>query len=308
MKNINAKLYHLSKRYNIDLPFYKHFFISKNELKMKYDNIKSLSLTILNDCNLSCAYCDNFIPLRKKIFYETLDNFEKNLIQLKIFCNKIDFIFLVGGEPFLHPNIEQICIILRKYYPDSILGIHTNGCLLTNTISDNILDILAQLNITLSISVYPILSNDDRKIIYNRCDKHNIICHFRNKDTFSFTGLSTKKNHINNYYNKCQYAGFDNKGQRVVYRCTQLNPNGDLYFCALPANIHRLNEYFSLNYEVIENEDYINIYRIKNKNEILKLYNNATPFCRYCNEINKETKPWITSEKKLSEWVVMPKI
>ena len=303
MESVSTRIYNLSRQYNIELPFYKHCLIKRDKLNFTYDNIQSISIPILNNCNLFCAYCDNFIPLRKEIWYEESDNFERNISQLKNICDKIKFIFIIGGEPFLHPNIVELCTILRKYYSDITIGIHTNGFPLLDIINDKILYNLSKLNIAIHVSVYPIMSKEKQKIIRKRCAKYNIICHFIIKNVFIFAGLLDKKNNDTNYHGKCIYTGFDNTGKRLSYRCTQLNSNGDLYFCALPANIHRLNEYFNLNYEVIENKDYVNIYKIKTEKEIIQLYNNDIDFCKYCGNNNKEVKPWRRSKKDISEWV-----
>jgi len=43
---------------------------------------------------------------------------------------EIDIIVLFGGEPMIHPNIVEICQLVRKYYPTATLRLITNGYLL----------------------------------------------------------------------------------------------------------------------------------------------------------------------------------
>ena len=82
----------------------------------------------------------------------------------------------------------------------------------------------------------------------------------------------------------------------------QLNDNGDLFSCIVPANIDIINEYFDCNFIPIEWEDYINIYKVDTVDEIIEMNNKKKiPFCEYC--LQKTIQRWGNSSKDEKEWI-----
>src|SRR5437870_4035297 len=75
-------------------------------------------------CNLSCTYCNEYDDFSKPVPTETI-------------CHRIDrladlgtaIITMSGGEPLLHPDLDQILAHVRKR--KMIAGLITNGYLLT---------------------------------------------------------------------------------------------------------------------------------------------------------------------------------
>lgn len=89
--------------------------------------LKHLSIAITSKCNLNCSYCYKSINekqalvLDKKIIFKFIDNI------LKYYPNKIKTIQLIGGEPLIHPDINEIIeYILDKKI---LVRISTNGTL-----------------------------------------------------------------------------------------------------------------------------------------------------------------------------------
>lgn len=304
--DIYDKIYNISQRCKLDIKFYKNFIINKNQLQQKYSDIQSIYFHIIDNCNLLCANCSNYAPLVRHSWRDNIDNFNKLIKQLKIICPDLTYLVIGGGEPFLHPDIIKFCGVLRKYYPSSRIIINTNGLLLCNSdnINDKILPDLSILNVAIGISVYPILHDSDKNVIEKRCKKYKVIYHFMPREHFFNIQLDKEKVH-NNSYRTCIWAGFDDFGNRKTFRCVQLSSNGNFYFCGITANIHLLNQYYNLKYELIENEDYINIYELKNNKELIEKYNNKIPFCSYCTPRNTDTniREWKLSEKQMSEWI-----
>ncbi len=93
------------------------------------ENKKSLNIILTYLCNNNCKYC--FAPKLKfnidipEAFFMSIENFSFIMDYLK--KNKIRDVRLLGGEPFLHPEIEKIFneIIDRKYFKH--ITIFTNG-------------------------------------------------------------------------------------------------------------------------------------------------------------------------------------
>lgn len=75
-------------------------------------------------CNLSCGYCNEFDDHSKPVPLETM---RKRIDRLASFGTTI--MTLSGGEPLLHPELEEIVRHIRKH--GAIAGLITNGYLLT---------------------------------------------------------------------------------------------------------------------------------------------------------------------------------
>jgi MoaA/NifB/PqqE/SkfB family radical SAM enzyme len=75
-------------------------------------------------CNLSCEYCNEYDDFSKPVPLETVYRRLDKLAELgtSIIC-------VSGGEPLLHPELDQILARIRKL--GSICGLITNGYLLT---------------------------------------------------------------------------------------------------------------------------------------------------------------------------------
>jgi len=85
-------------------------------------------IEVNNICPLFCAYCTRYIRhLRQdQRFNIELDTFRKAVLSLEGFPGRIG---LIGGEPTLHPQFEDICLILRDELKIARekLGLWTSG-------------------------------------------------------------------------------------------------------------------------------------------------------------------------------------
>ena len=75
-------------------------------------------------CNLACKYCNEFDDFSKPIPLETMKRRIDDLARLGT-----SVVTLSGGEPLLHPELDEIIAHMRKY--SIIAGMITNGYLLT---------------------------------------------------------------------------------------------------------------------------------------------------------------------------------
>jgi len=62
---------------------------------------------------------------------------------------------VMGGEPLLHPELKQILISARVYFPDTLIQLVTNGLLLLRQ-DEEFWQICRENNITLVNTRYPI--------------------------------------------------------------------------------------------------------------------------------------------------------
>lgn len=81
-------------------------------------------------CNISCAGCISVSDIKRpgiEPFQSLVDGINKwkNILNPMI-------ITVFGGEPCLHPKLQEICAELRQAWPTSLIRLITNGYLLDN--------------------------------------------------------------------------------------------------------------------------------------------------------------------------------
>ena len=80
-------------------------------------------------CNLNCAYCEDFGARRNETNQRPLP-LEQVMHILRVIRSGVDSLMLTGGEPFTHPQIDQIALSAKKELKFSELTIISNGFLL----------------------------------------------------------------------------------------------------------------------------------------------------------------------------------
>lgn len=291
---------------------YKNKEISESFL---FDNefvLKNIYLHILDECNLNCAYCDNFSPLvdSNNKYVMNPNNLEKTFKRLKHLTKHIPFISIGGGEPLLHPDLLKILQILRNIYNKSIITLQTNGILLYNKQFYNPVFIkqLSDLDIDVRVTLYPISKTHEKILLslkeYYSTLNARLCLHYRERMVHLKISTHKQLQKTNNFYN-CDLAGYiDN--EKDTLRCNQINENGDLFFCTLFANIRILENYFNIKFDVKDglDGDYVNIFDIDDINKLIYPLNNRCPFCDYCIDTSyKRKEPWKLSKRKKYEWI-----
>lgn len=100
------------------------------ELQMIFKGLVSTDHPVLahlipiRRCNLSCAYCNEYDDFSKPVPTETMLGRVDRLAELGT-----TIITLSGGEPLLHPDLDEIIAHIRRR--GTIAGLITNGYLLT---------------------------------------------------------------------------------------------------------------------------------------------------------------------------------
>ena len=119
---------------------------------------------IVLGCNLRCHGCSRYSPWRKG-FVPT----EKIVQWFETWHQKIhvDNFRLLGGEPFLHPDLESVLLESRRIWNDSTLEIITNGMLIHQA-SQSVVDALKRAGIKVIISEHSDAPLSREKIIVAR--------------------------------------------------------------------------------------------------------------------------------------------
>jgi hypothetical protein len=273
----------------IFLRSYRAKLKNKNDLKQR--NLLQFEVHLADHCNLNCKSCYHFSPLVEENFME-INDFKCDCEKLgKLTNGRIKFIRFMGGEPLLHKQIIEFLDIGRENFPEGELIIVTNGILLPKQ-SETFWENCHKNNIEIQVSNYPI--KIDRKKINILAKKHKVRVYY----------VGGKRKII------WRAMKLDISGQQNVKEnfglCSQSNicihlKKGKLFTCPTTAYINYWNKFFDKNLLITKN-DYIDIYKVVNINEILRFLSNPIPFCRYCNIKEEKNIEWGISKMKIQEW------
>ena len=273
--------------------------------KRKKMPILSFGIDLVDHCILNCKHCDHFAPIASKYFLD-ISTLEKDFQKLSELTNKkIGECKFLGGEPLLHPEITNAIAIFRKHFPPPPVQsnpLYNQGFILTNGLllpkmPKEFWECCSANQMTLKITKYPI--DLDYNAIEQKCVDENVKILYSGKTgtvlkTLYYIplDLSGKQNHKNSFF-MCSHSNSS---------CTAFR-DGKIYPCHLLSNIHHFNNYFGANLE-IEKNDYIDIHKISDIDNVLSFLKEPKPFCRYCKTGERRTEiPWGRSKKDLSELV-----
>ena len=79
-----------------------------------------LVIDITNACHMRCSNCTRFVGhwSKDQIFFMDLDCFESAVLSVKKLAQTTKcMIGVLGGEPTIHPEFQQICKVLQKHIP-----------------------------------------------------------------------------------------------------------------------------------------------------------------------------------------------
>ena len=278
---------------------YKHIVMLGIKIKVKkqHKRLKLLKIGVhaTSHCNLNCKGCTAFSPLAEPSFLD-VRLFTNDLIRLaELTNNRISALYISGGEPLLHPEIEDILNISRKYFIDADISMMTNGLKLLD-MPDSFWNICKTKSIRILISRYPINININK--------------------------INEKAKHFNL---KISYVGGDNAPIKQMWKypldlngkqplknsfdiCTQVNlcmilNEGIIYPCNTIACIKHFSNYFNEKIE-LKQDDTLNIYNINSVEEILDFLCKPKPMCRFCNRKGLILGiKYQQSNREVSEWV-----
>lgn len=90
--------------------------------------LEFLEIMAINACNLKCHGCTTFSDLHHKGYVPWCD--AKQWLQNWIKRIELDAVGIIGGEPLIHPQINDYLIGLREILPNAQIRFVTNGLLL----------------------------------------------------------------------------------------------------------------------------------------------------------------------------------
>jgi len=252
-------------------------------------------ILVADHCNLKCKSCSTFSPLAEESFLD-VDGFKDDMQRIAdLTDHNMESILLGGGEPLLHPRLNDIISITRQIFPNVTICLVTNGILLIKQ-SDTFWETCKANNVYILLSRYPINVEYDK--VKEKALLYNVHFGYEGGDNVPIKKMW--KYPLDLTGNQPKRCSFD--------ICTQINCNttllnGKLYPCAvIPCSKH-FSAYFDKNLEITD-KDYIDIYNVNSAKELFEFANTPKPFCRYCNRMGlKLGLKYEASKKVIEEWV-----
>lgn len=264
----------------------------KIESKLVPKSMLFFDVEITEHCNLNCKGCDSLAPLADEE-YLNIEECEKDLSRLsEISGGKVEHINILGGEPLMHPHVEEFLGLTRNYFPIGKIVIVTNGILL-KSMKQKFWKICKENEIVLGVTRYPLQLDYDW--IKNKAEKESV--------EFQWFGDDRKERWV---HTKMDLSGQMNCKESFLHcwnanNCTVIE-HGKLYPCPRAAKIRHFNKAFKTNMQVSE-KDYLLIENIKSLDEIMLFLANPIPFCRFCCPESHYEESWGVSTKKMAEWM-----
>ena len=233
-------------------------------------NISYIEVVLTTFCTLNCKGCSALMPFYNKRKNYDLDVIIKSLDTLTESVNSVQKLRLLGGEPLLYPNIEELIKYTSKNDKIKNVIIVTNGTLL---LSDELIELLKDNKFGVYISDYGEISIKKDELV-NQLKSNNIRCELKNekskwRDYGDLECRNRTKRKLKKQFSKCEI------------NCSSIF-DGKLFYC--PRNSHGTN----LKKIPLRNEDYIELYNntLDKKQLRKKLYHffyKYTPYIEACN-------------------------
>jgi len=261
----------------IDFFDYKEFVTLIPFIKENITHIWRADIMLTEKCTLNCTFCNMYMPHFKKPKHRDLNEIKSDLDKFFSLVDYISLFHLVGGEPLMYPNVNEVIDYVGRKYRDKVgrLLITTNGTL---TPKENTINLIKKYKLWVSVSDYTSEIKYERRLkdTVNLLKKNNV-AHLVRKDIswndFGHPEIIKFSNEedVKNHFQKCTapYKGIN---------------NGRYYFCHLntSANLAGL---------VPENKnDFCELNEIDNlgliKHDLGFLEKGYATFCKNCNGCN----------------------
>ena len=262
-----------------------------------------LDVLLCTHCNLKCRYCCRWSNISKKEFYD-FDKLKTDLLKLKSKNIIPHGICLTGGEPLLHPNINEIIIFIKETFNCKVTVL-TNGKLLLR-MNNDFLDICEKYNVEVVYSQYYCTDIDYPKIV-ETYKAHNINIQSFTENYSQFKGVKN-----NNGVPKDRTKFFiirmtvhpTNSAKEERYGCMCDNTTlwrGKLWLCSRSALVYILNDYLGTKFD--NSETCLELDHIKSQNDIMKFFAKTPNYCAHCLALCDQFVDWSNDRPQKSDFI-----
>lgn len=236
-----------------------------SEYDSVYDGVE-LEMHIVDHCNLNCAGCNHFCSLAEP-FYISIESFTDQLKLVKEKIPSLKWLMLLGGEPTLHPQLLDLCIIARKLFPDITIEILSNGKDLSRVIDKRFE--FDKLNILFTFATYNIEYNDQD--LKQMCElKNNNKSWSRESFTQTLVDINGTQDMADSFFNQCHHQ----------LPCFTLQ-DYKIFECPFAAHIRHFNKKFNTDIPLIKDSDYLDLKEIT-LDKLEYFAYQPKNICKYC--------------------------
>lgn len=252
-------------------------------------HLHRLVVHVTDHCNLNCAGCSHFSNISKPHFVDP-DEFAADIERLAEIFSGITEIYLLGGEPLLHPQLVNFLASARTAFPKARINLLTNGVLLTRQ-PDEFWRAIRDDDIWLMSNQYPIKL--PREQIEMLAKKWGVNFEWMEPMTEFF------KLPIDLSGSQDPTHAFHSCGP--LNNCVTLRDHR-LYPCAYSAYSDILRERFDLDELSTTDSDSIAIDGDATPWEVFDFLCRPVPWCRFCDVDHVTTYQWGHSKGEITEW------
>ncbi len=268
--------------------------------EMKENRYLRLDVAVCSNCNLNCIGCLRQAPLCGHNPYP-LDKFESDLAHLKSIGIELETITLTGGEPFLNKDLFEYPKIIRKFFPEVLIMIFTNGLYLQNA-DDSVFREIKE-SVDLVVFTHYFCSRINYPKVLERLRSFNI----RFEEIGEEIGFKRKYKGFMVVQPFCEKAEADPEKirksfDRCLCDCLTLY-GGKLYFCSAIINYNVLNEKFKTNFCLEAGSDFVDVKDIKTPDDVFSRLGKLKSFCKWCCWGDEKFHPWCKSNRDKGEWI-----
>ncbi len=209
-------------------------------LKSEKINIAFLDIQLTERCTMKCKDCSNLMQYYEKPINADHDELVTSLNNLLEVIDDLSEARLLGGEPFLYKQIDEILEILVKSEKVHNIYIYTNG---TIKVKRNIIEALKNKKITVEITDY------GEKLSRN---KENLI------NSFEEASINFVSHKPQNWTDSARIVqnNLDEKNLTQMFKACCVNDvftllHGNLYHCPFSANVVNLKALFPSDKEFV---------------------------------------------------------
>ena len=262
---------------------------------MKRPALFHLDVHVTDHCNLNCKGCEHYSSISDPVFAE-LPQTVRELERLAELFDNIEQIYVLGGEPLLHPRVAAFVHETRRIFPRTRLYVMTNGVLVTR-MPDSFWRTMHAENATLLCDSYPI--NIDHKKIDALGHRHGVnIEWMKPAEQFFKIPLDVSAS--------CDPAkSFDRC--RGLSNCAIVR-DGRLYPCAHAAYAHIPAKKFGLENIEPGEDDSIDIFGDVTGDQVIDFLTTPVPWCAHCDFDSFERYEWSRGQGEADEWLKTSKV
>lgn len=192
--------------------------------------LRTVDFVITERCSLRCRECSNLMQYYQHPQNYALETLKKDFQRLLWAVDEIYEVRLIGGEPFMHPQMQEFLTFLNGERQVHRVCIYTNGTILP---ADDVLRTIVQGGKTwLSVSDYGDLSRNLKELLA-KLDSYGI--GYEHKPVDYWTRCASFERHRRS----------EQENRRVFYECCAKDlltfQGGRLYPCPFSANATQLH-------------------------------------------------------------------